>query len=385
MYYIYEKDNLGRTIFEIIFKNTGSVFNKDGVANMTAYILNKRGTIKEKEKFYSSLEEKAVNLTISTNREFTTISLVFLNEKKNFAIKKLIELLENPNFTQDALEKSKMELLAKKESLKNNYDYIANQNLFKTIFRNTPLEHPVIGDNIENITLEDIKKHFKTFSKESVVFINGGEKIDIKPFLDILPSTPMKKDMFFKPKQGNTTEKHSVEQSYIYFGSEFDIKNDELYLAKTATFILGAGGFGSRMMEEIRVKRGYAYSAYAQNEFQKIYTILKGHLQTKLENTDDALNLVKKLINDFVKNGVSEEELNQAKKFLIGSEPLRNELLSQRLLRKFKEYYYNLPNGYYDKELKLINSLKLKTLNDFIKKHSEIQNLSFSIVTNENH
>ena len=384
MYLIYEKDNLGRTLFQIIFKNTGSVFAKDGVANMTAYMLNKRGTLKEKEKFYSSLEEKAVNLTFSSNKEFTTVSLVFLNEKKNFAIKKLLELLENPNFTQESLDKSKKELLAKKESLKNNYDYIANQNLFKTIFKNTPLEHPVIGDNIENITLEDIKNHFKTYSKESAVFINGGEKIDIKPFLDILPSTSMKKELFFKPKEGNITEKHSVEQSYIYFGSDFDATNEELYLAKTATFILGAGGFGSRMMEEIRVKRGYAYSAYAQNEFQKTYTILKGHLQTKLENTDDAINIVKKLINDFVKNGVNEEELNQAKKFLIGSEPLRNELLAQRLLRKFKEYYYNLPDGYYEKELKLINSLDLKTLNNFIKKHNEIENLSFSIVTNEN-
>ncbi len=384
MYLIYEKDKLGRTIFEMIFKNTGSVFAKDGVANMTAYILNKRGTLKDKEKFYSSLEEKALNLTITSNREFTTISLVFLNEKKNFAIKKLLELLENPNFTEEALEKSKIELLAKKESLKNNYDYIANQNLFKTIFKDTPLQHPVIGDDIENITLEDIKNHFKTYSKEAVVFINGGEKIDIRPFLDILPSNSLKKDLFFKPKHGNITEKHNVEQSYIYFGSEFNISNDELYLAKTATFILGAGGFGSRMMEEIRVKRGYAYSAYAQNEFQKTYTILKGHLQTKLENTEDAIKIVKELIDDFVKNGVSEEELNQAKKFLIGSEPLRNELLAQRLLRKFKEYYYNLPESYYDKELQMINSLELKELNDFIKKHDEIKNLSFSIVTNEN-
>ncbi len=384
MYLIYEKDNLGRTIFEMIFKNTGSVYAKDGIANMTAYMLNKRGTLKDKEKFYSSLEERAINLNIATNKEFTTISIVFLNEKKNYAIKKLIELLENPNFTEEALEKSKKEILAKKESLKNNYDYIANKNLFKTIFKNTPLEYPVIGENIENITLEDIKSHFKTYSKEAVVFINGGEKIDIKEFIEILPSHTLKKDLFFKPKQGFIEEKHNVEQSYIYFGSEFDVNNDELYLAKVATFILGAGGFGSRMMEEIRVKRGYAYSAYAQNEFQKTYTILKGYLQTKLENTNDAIKIVKELINDFVKNGVSEEELNQAKKFLIGSEPLRNELLSQRLLRKFKEYYYGLPNGYYDKELDMINALNLDTLNNFIKKHKEINNLSFSIVTNEN-
>jgi len=383
MYLIYEKDKLGRTIFELIFKNTGSVFAKDGVANMTAYMLNKRGTLKSKEKFYSQLEERAVNLNITTNKEFTTVSLTFLNEKKNYAVKKLIELLENPNFTEEALEKSKKELIAKKEALKNNHDYTANQNLFKSMFENTPLAYPVIGENIENITLDDVKNHFKTLSKESIVFINGGEKIDIKLFLDILPSTPTKKDIFFNPQKKDITQINNVEQSYIYFGSEYDISNDELYLAKVATFILGAGGFGSRMMEEIRVKRGYAYSAYAQNEFQKTYQILKGHLQTKLENTKDALNLVKNIFDEFTQNGVDKEELKQAKQFLIGSEPLRNELLSQRLLRKFKEYYYNLPNGYYEKELELIKNLELSKLNDFIKKHKEINNLSFSIVTNE--
>jgi len=383
MYLIYEKDKLGRTIFELVFKNTGSVFAKDGVANMMAYMLNKRGTLKDKEKFYSQLEERAINLNITANKEFTTISLTFLNEKKSYAIKKLTELLENPNFSEEALQKSKKEILAKKETLKNNHDYIANQNLFKAIFENTPLAYPVIGENIKDITLDDIKNHFKTLSTESVVFINGGEKVDIKPFLDILPSTSIKKDKFFKPQKKDIKQIKQVEQSYIYFGSEYNVEKDELYLAKVATFILGAGGFGSRMMEEIRVKRGYAYSAYTQNEFQKTYQILKGHLQTKLQNTKDAINLVKNIIEDFTKNGVSKEELNQAKQFLIGSEPLRNELLAQRLLRKFKEYYYNLPNGYYEKELELIKNLKLPKLNDFIKNHKEINNLSFSIITNE--
>ena len=383
MYLIYEKDNLGRTVFELIFKNTGSIYAKDALANLTAYMLNKRGTLQEKEKFYTKLEEKAINLNVAASKEFTTISIVFLNEKKNFAIKKLIELLTNPNFTQEALEKSKKELIAKKEQLKNNYDYIANTNLFRTIFKDTPLEHPVIGDDIENITLEDIKNHFNSYSKENAVFVNGGKEIDINQFLEILPSKKMKKTLFFKAKQGNITQKEEVEQSYIHFASQFDISNNELYLAKTATFILGAGGFGSRMMEEIRVKRGYAYSAYAQNEFQKSYTILKGHLQTKLENTEDSLNLVKNLIDDFVKNGVSEEELIQAKNFLIGSEPLRNETLNQRLMRKFKEYYFELPKDYYTKELELIKNIKLNELNEFIKKHEEIKKLSFSIVTND--
>ncbi len=381
MYLIYEKDNLGRTIFEIVFKNTGSIFAKDGVANFTAYMLNTKGTLKDKVKFYSKLEEKAINLQVTANKEFSTISMSFLNEKAPSAMKNLLNLLENPNFTQEAFFKSREEIKAKKEGLKNNNDYIAAVNLFKVMFKDTPLSIPVIGENIDEITLEDIKTHYKYYSKNSAVFINGGKKIDIAPFVEILPNTPMKKDLYFEPKEGFITEKKDVEQSYIYFGAPFNVKKEELYLAKIATFILGAGGFGSRMMEEIRVKKGYAYSAYAQNEFKKTYKILRGHLQTKLENTEDAINIVKELIFDFSQKGITKEELEDAKKFLIGSEPLRNETLSQRLLRKFNEYYLDLGEGYYEKELNLIKNAELDEVNDFIKRHQEINNLSFSLVT----
>ncbi len=381
MYLIYEKDQLGRTVFEIIFKNTGSIYAKDGAAYMLFHILNTKGTKSKKEKFYSLLEERAVHISANTNREFSTISSVFLNEKSSYAQNMLTELLKEPNLTQEAFEKAKKEISAKKENLKNNYDYIASKNLFKAIFIDTPLEKPVIGENTEDITPEDLKEHFSYCSKNAAVFVNGGKKIGIDTFINILPQKEIKKDLFFQPKTSHIEEKRDVEQSFIYFASPFDIKNSELYLAKIATFILGAGGFGSRMMEEIRVKRGYAYSAYATNEFKKSYNILKGHLQTKLENTTDAVNLVKEMINEFTQKGITLEELQSAQKFLTGSEPLRNETLNQKLMRKFNEYYFDLGEGYYKKELELIKNTSLDEVNDFIKRHSEINNLSFSIVT----
>jgi predicted Zn-dependent peptidase len=381
MYLIYEKDKLGRTVFELIFKNTGSVFAKDGVAYFLAHILNTRGTKQKKEKFYSLLENKAINFNVSTNKEFSTISIVSLNEKTNLAKNYLLEILKNPNFTKEAFEKSKKEIISKKESLKNNYDYIATTNLFKAIFKDTPLEYPTIGENIEEISLNDVKEHFNFYAKTNSVFINGGKKIDFSEFLEILPATSSKKDIFFTPKKSYIEEIKDVEQSYIYFAAPFNVEKNELYLAKISTFILGSGGFGSRMMEEIRVKRGYAYSAYSMNEFKKTHKILKGYLQTKLENTNDAKKLLTEIINEFCEKGITKEELDNAKKFLIGSEPLRNETLSQRLLRKFNEYYFNLGENYYKKELELIKNVTLDEINEFIKKHKEIKELSFSIVT----
>ena len=381
---IFEKDNLSRSFIEIVFQNRGSIYAKKGVAYFCAHLLNTKGTLTKKEKFYQKLEEDAIELNVSVNREFFTISLKFLNSKEKSAINALKELLLNPNFSQESFEKSKKEIYAKIENKKNDNDYIASTNLFKTIFKNTPLEYPVLYLD-EEISLKDINEFFNTLSKESAIFINGGKKIDLSSIKEILPSQKMPKTLFFKPQQNDYKETKKTEQSYIYFTSPFDVDyQKELHLAKIATFILGSGGFGSRIMEEIRVKRGYAYSAYAHNSFKKSYKLLSGYMQTKIENTEDSIKLLKEIINEFWKNGVKEEELTSAKKFLIGSEPLRNETLAQRLLKKFNEIYLNLPKNYYSNELEKIKNTSLDELNHFIKSHPEIKDISFSILTNGN-
>ena len=88
--------------------------------------------------------------------------------------------------------------------------------------------------------------------------------------------------------------KKETEQSYIYFSSPFHIEADskENYKAKVASFILGGSGFGSRLMEEIRVKHGLAYSAYGQIKNNKSHSHFSGYLQTKLDNTQKAKEMV---------------------------------------------------------------------------------------------
>ena len=135
-------------------------------------------------------------------------------------------------------------------------------------------------------------------------------------------------------------------------------------------------------MEEIRVKRGLAYSAYGFISINKSYSNFNGYLQTKLESTDEAKDLVSQIVSDFVKEGVTQKELDSAKKFLSGSEPLRTETLSQRLNRAFMLYYKGLEQSYPESELKQIDNLTLDKINSYIKSHNEINNLSFSIVRN---
>ena len=113
----------------------------------------------------------------------------------------------------------------------------------------------------------------------------------------------------------------------------------------------------------------------------KSHSHFTGYLQTKLDNTKKAKAMVNKIVEEFVESGVTKKELQAAKNFLLGSEPLRSETFSQRLNRAFHLYYKHLPFDYPKKELKKINSLTVDELNTFIQKHQEINKLSFSIVT----
>jgi predicted Zn-dependent peptidase len=221
----------------------------------------------------------------------------------------------------------------------------------------------VIGGDLE---LSEAKE----LAKEVLSVLEVGKDEKLKTFA---PTSDIKREDIYK----------DTKQAYIYFGSPYNMKvnDNDVYKAKVATFILGSGGFGSRMMEEIRVKKGLAYSAYCQIHINKSRSSFGGHLQTKLETQEEAIEIVKKVISDFVKGGVTEDELEQAKKFIIGSEPLRNERLSQRLHRAHDEYYKGFKIGHTKEQLKMIESLSLKDLNSFISSHDEINKLSFCVVT----
>jgi predicted Zn-dependent peptidase len=135
------------------------------------------------------------------------------------------------------------------------------------------------------------------------------------------------------------------------------------------------------MMEEIRVKRGLTYGIYASLRRTKPVSYLSGYMQTKLNTQDEAKALIQEVVDTFIKDGITAKELEDTKKFLLGSEPLRTETLSQRLGRAFNDYYYDRPLGFAKTELKNLEAVTLEEVNTFIKSHRELSDLSFAIVT----
>lgn len=380
---------------QLVFKNAGHLANTiDGQADMAAKLLNE-GTSKEGSiGFATKLDAHAVDIGVHVGRESLVVEVSALKSEFAYAVERLIELLKDPNYTQVALDQIKHQKIGWLKQKESDFDYIAASSLRGTLFKGTSLAKPYDGtvESIGKLKLEDIKTFISThLGYNNVIGVVGGD-IDfkeaeeyLKQILSLLPKVTTRE--VEKVTASNKKEikliDEDTQQAYIFFGAPFNYAYNEKdqYKAKIAEYLLGGAGFGSRMMEEIRVKRGLTYGVYASLRRTKSVSYMSGYMQTKLSTQDEAKALIQSVVDDFVKNGITQKELDSTKEFLLGSEPLRTETLSQRLGRAYNDYYYERPLDFAKEQLEKIETVTLKEMNDFIKVHTELSDISFSIVT----
>ncbi len=395
---IYEENHLLPMGFiHLAFRGGGSLSDKNqlGLAKLFAQVLNEGTKELGAVGFAQLLEQKAISLNVDTSTEDLQITLEFLKEYEDEAIMRLKELLKSPNFTQNALEKVKTQMLAALLQKESDFDYLAKLTLKQELFANTSLANAALGtkESLQKIKLEDLKQQFaKVFELNKLVVVLGGDlKIDqtlkrLNNALNFLPQGKAYEEPYFETsdKKSEKVLYKDTEQAFVYFGAPFKIKDlkQDLAKSKVMMFVLG-GGFGSRLMEKIRVQEGLAYSVYIRSNFSKVAHFASGYLQTKLSTQAKSVALVKKIVKEFIEKGMTQQELDDAKKFLLGSEPLRNETISSRLNTTYNYFYLGLPLNFNQTLLDQIQKMSLKEINDFIKAHTEINDLTFAIVSNK--
>ncbi|WP_120998114.1 M16 family metallopeptidase [Helicobacter pylori] len=395
---IYEENHLLPMGFiHLAFRGGGNLSDKNqlGLAKLFAQVLNEGTKELGAVGFAQVLEQKAISLNVDTSTEDLQITLEFLKEYEDEAIMRLKELLKSPNFTQNALEKVKTQMLAQLLQKESDFDYLAKLTLKQELFANTPLANATLGtkESLQKIKLDDLKQQFaKVFELNKLVVVLGGDlKIDqtlkrLNNALNFLPQGKAYEEPYFEASD-QKSEKilyKDTEQAFVYFGAPFKIKDlkQDLAKSKVMMFVLG-GGFGSRLMEKIRVQEGLAYSVYIRSNFSKVAHFASGYLQTKLSTQAKSVALVKKIVKEFIEKGMTQQELDDAKKFLLGSEPLMNETISSRLNTTYNYFYLGLPLDFNQTLLNQIKKMSLKEINDFIKAHTEINDLTFAIVSNK--
>jgi len=310
--------------------------DRPGAATLLAGMLDEGAGPLDARSFHRAIEDQAIHLGFGADRDSISGHLQTLSRNADQAFELLKLALTQARLEADDVARVRNQLVAELKRDANDPEAMAAKAFREMAFPNHPYGRPVRGDlaTINQLTREDmIAMRERLFStKDLKIAVVGAidaetlaHKIDdvFSSFAKINDLVSIQPTHVANIGQCKTID-IDVPQSVIRFGRPGVSKNDPDYFGcVVANHILGGGTFTARLFREVREKRGMAYSVYSQlNEYEQCPMFI-GAAATKNERAKEALDVIKEEIRCFAETGPSEEELDKAKKYLIGSYALR--------------------------------------------------------------
>jgi zinc protease len=302
-------------------------------------------------------------------------------------------VLQHPLFPEAVLAREKVRLVAALKEAETQPDSIADKAFQKAVFGTHPYALRGSGeiDSVEKITARDLGDFYRAHyqADQAVVAIMGDAtraqaeaiaqqltaQLPASPAPSALPKVAM------KIAASEQRISHPASQSHILIGAPGMARSDpDFFPLYVGNYILGGGGFASRLMNEVRETKGLAYSVYSYFMPLRQPGAFEIGLQTKKEQADEALKLVRNTLADFIAKGPTEKELLAAKQNIIGGFPMRID--SNRKILDYLSVigFYDLPLTYLDDFTRNIDSVTVARIRDAFKRHVDRQGMATVIV-----
>jgi len=328
-------------------------------------------------------------------KDMAWLSLRSLRDDKYLrpALNNLQSILVHPDFPKTAykreLERLKISVKAKKQSP----NAIASDRFFAEMYGKHPYASPSSGteESLQKLKIEDLKAFYKKY------YVASNAVVSVVGQLTRAEAEELVNDLFAQLPSGNAAKElpevlplkktktihidFPSTQSTVMMGqvgiARGDVDYYSLYLANHA---FGGSGFGSRLMEEVREKRGLAYSAYSYFSPMHQAGPFQIGLQTRNDQVDETLKIVRLELDKYVKQGPGEDELQDSLKNITGGFPLRIDSN-----KKITEYlsvigFYDLPLDYLNTFVANINKQNTNKVNDALKRRIDPQRMLTVIV-----
>ena len=364
--YFVENRNLPMLDVSVGFPAGASFDDREraGLASLTNALLRLGAKDMDEHLIATRLADVGAQLGSQFNTDFAGLTLRTLSSRteRSQALDVLTRLLAQPLFPEGVLEREKARLIARIKEADTRPDTIASVTFYQLLYREHPYSQRASGDatTVQQLTREHLaafhRRHY--VARHAVVAMIGdvsreeaaaiAEQLtsglpDGDPGVPELPAV--------NALSGPVTRfiAHPAAQSHIMVGAPGMRRNDPDFFALfVGNQILGGGGFVSRINEEVRQKRGLAYSAYSYFSPLKATGPFLIGMQTRRDQAQAALQLVRATLREFLANGPTEDELSQVKKNIIGGFPLRID--SNRKIHAYLSVIgsYRLPLTYLD-------------------------------------
>jgi zinc protease len=309
---------------------------KPGVGMLLAGLLDEGAGPFDAEGFHRALDEDAIEISFSADRDSLSGRMQSLARNTNRAFELLRLAVTQARLDAEPFERVVSQITAGLKRETNDPDFVAGRNFRAFAYPNHPYGLPVRGDlsTLPALTRTNlIDMRAATFARDNLKIAAVGA-IDAAALAshldDMFGPLPEKASLapvaptVFSGAGTRHVARLDVPQSTIRFGREGIARKDPDFIAATVVnHILGGGIFSARLFREVREKRGLAYSVYSQLATYDHAAMFSGGTSTKNERAAESMAVIESEILDLANNGPTEEELTKAKKYLIGSYALR--------------------------------------------------------------
>ncbi len=390
VYYVHAPE-LPMVDIQIVF-DAGSTRDADslGIAMLTNSLLAEGANGEDADTISNGFESLGAIYAADVGYDSASLQLRSLTETELLteAIENFKKVISTPDFPNDALERKRSQMLIAIKAKEQSPGTIAKDAFMSAIYQSHPYGKPSEGNeaSIKSIKREDIVSFYRKYytAKNSMIAIVGAidrktaEQISediVNALQDGKKAVPLSKVNKLDVSKNIFIEYPSV-QTHILVGQPGVKRGDADYFPLyVGNHILGGGGMVSRLFEEVREKRGLSYSAYSYFSPMRFKGPFIAGLQTKTDQSDEAITVVLENIKNYIKLGPTEEELISAKKNIIGGFPLRVDSNSKILNYVVVVGYYKLPLDYLRTFNSNVEAVTIEHIKDAFKRRLTVDKL----------
>jgi len=370
--------------------------NKAGLAYLTAALLNEGTKKRTSREISEAIEFVGGSLSASAGPDYTTISLSLLKKDIDLGFDLLSDILMNPVFNEDEIKRKKR--ITRNWLIQQNEEpgTVASIAFSKTVFGEHPYARQVQGtiESLDLITRQDIMDfHNAFFAPNNTIMSVVGDisRDELKALLNKHLGQWKQKYSASMPLPGISAKNNAtvikvnkdLTQANIILGHlGISRDNPDYYAVSVMNYILGGGGFASRLMDNIRDNKGLAYDVHSYFSASKFSGSFQAGLQTKNESANSAIDEVLREIERIRTEPVSDKELQDAKSYLTGSFPLRIDSNSKIAGFALAVEFNNLGLDYVDKYPSIINALTQEDILRVARKYLDTKNYILVVVGN---
>ncbi len=390
-----KRDVLPFVVFKFVIP-AGSVFDpagREGLANMVANMLFEGTKNYSAKMIAEELDFMGVEYGASAGKDYATIYFRTLSKYLDKTLSIISDVVKNPIFPQDEFDRVKKEVISDIMRSEEDPGYVAIKTFNEKVYGEShPYGRPTLGtvDVVNSIDRSELltfyKNHYRPNGSKLIV-VGDIEKSRLVELLERYLGDWSGVAVDYKPepsidsKIGTFKVEKKTTQSTVVMGHACIRRNNPDFIKLiVANQIFGGSGLTSRLFDRIREKGGYAYSVYSYVDPSYYTGSFKIVFQTENKRVSSAIDEVNEELKKFVELGVTDRELEYAKKYLIGSFPLKLDTSV-----KIADYlafvsFYGLGRDYLVRYVKEVESVSVRDIKEVVGRYIRPDRITTVIV-----